>query len=350
MQQELSLLDKDAAEKQLLEEQKTIRYDTKEFTVEIMVSKLANTDLEIPDYQRKFVWDDFRRSKFIESVLLGIPIPFMFGFDLEQTGKVEIIDGAQRIKTLSAFINDEHTLEDLDKLDALNGFKFSDLPVSQQRRFKNRTIRMIVLYEATDFYTRFEIFERINTTPLNLRAGEIRRGAFPGLFYELVEQCSTDELFRTLCPLTKLQLDRAEAEEMVLRFFAYGDRYKHFVHDVRKFLDQYLVDMNEQASRNSSLIDGYRDRFTGMLKFVRQHFPNGFGKTKTSKTTPRVRFEAISVGTYLALQIRPDAALRDTTFLASTEFQNHTRTDASNSGPKLTGRIEYVRDQILSQS
>src|SRR5689334_21561806 len=100
-----------AAEEQIRQEQRVVDYDTKEYTVELLVSKYSlgregdENELFIPEYQREFVWDTKRQSKFIESVLLGLPIPYIFTAGLyreiaEDEGRIEIVDGSQRIRTL----------------------------------------------------------------------------------------------------------------------------------------------------------------------------------------------------------------------------------------------------------
>src|SRR5262252_9453390 len=79
------------AEQQIAEKQRTINYDTKEFTVELLVNKFKAGEFTIPRYQREFVWSDERRSRFIESVILGLPIPFMFTAETQE-GVLEIVD------------------------------------------------------------------------------------------------------------------------------------------------------------------------------------------------------------------------------------------------------------------
>jgi hypothetical protein len=89
------------------------------------------------------------------------------------------------------------------------------------------------------------------------------------------------------------------------------------------------------------------DEFARMLNFVAQHFPNGF-KRVGYNTVPRIRFEAISVGISLALRQKPELAPGDVSqWLDGKEFIKHTRSDASNSRPKLVNRIHYVRDNLL---
>lgn len=167
------------AMKQLEDEKKIVDYDTKEYPVEVLVQKYDNQiddedELFVPNYQHDFVWTEKRQSKFIESVILGLPIPYIFVADNE--GRMEIVDGSQRIRTLVSFSTNELILGDLKKLTELNGFKFSDLPLKEQRRFKRKTIRMIELTENADEAVRRDIFERINTGSDELKAMEKRKG------------------------------------------------------------------------------------------------------------------------------------------------------------------------------
>ena len=115
----------DKIEKEIIDQQKTVDFDTREFTIEIMVNKYLknleeeNNELFVPDYQREFVWDTTRQSRLIESIILGLPIPIIFVAE-NKDGRLEIVDGSQRIRTLSAFLSGDLTLEGLDKLSLLN--------------------------------------------------------------------------------------------------------------------------------------------------------------------------------------------------------------------------------------
>jgi hypothetical protein len=339
------------AEQQVEEKQRTINYDTKEFTVELLVHKFKAGEFTIPRYQREFVWSDERRSKFIESVILGLPIPFMFTAETKE-GVLEIVDGAQRIRTLGSFMEDRFRLRKLESLDLLNGICYSDLPAVQQRKFKNRTLRMVVLSDTTTLESKFDIFERINTGSDSLRNAELRKGAYPGPFYQLVDECAGKTDFMRLCPINAQVARRGERQELVLRFFAYAERYLLFRHDVARFLNAYVVEKNGLYKTNSSA--AMKDRgdkvsaFSDMLTFVGKYFPFGFAKTQHASTTPRVRFEAIAVGTHLALQINPLLKARDMSWMQSSDFQKQVTTHASNSAPRLQGRVEFVRDALLS--
>jgi hypothetical protein len=110
--------------------------------------------------------------------------------------------------------------------------------------------------------------------------------------------------------------------------------------------------MNGRFDNDPTLIGKYRDRFLEMIKFVEQNCPYGFRKTKTSTTTPRVRFEALAIGAYLALQQNhkllakgPDVPVSD--WLDSPAFSKVTTSDGANVVSKLRGRINFVRDRLL---
>lgn len=201
------------AEQQLKELQRQVEYDTKDYTLELLLDKFEREDFFIPDYQRQFVWKNSNRSLFIESVLLGLPIPFMFFADCED-GRLEIIDGAQRMQTLREFVKYEMKLGKLEKLTELEGFGFKDLSMAVQRKFLNRTFRVVVLDEKTTADIRQDLFNRINTSGVRASASEIRRGSYPGRLTTYIENCCKNKLFISLCPISRSKGLRQERFEL----------------------------------------------------------------------------------------------------------------------------------------
>lgn len=330
------------AELQIRTLQKEINFDTKDYPIEVLVDKFRSEDFYIPDYQRQFIWDETTKYRFIESVLLGLPIPFMFFSDNED-GRCEIIDGAQRTQTLEEFLYDDLRLKGLEKLTSLNGFTFQDLPEIFQRKIKGRTLRIIVLADSTSLETRQDIFNRINTGGKKLISSEIRRGSHTGEFMTFIESCANNELFNELCPMSQTVKRRYEDSELVVRFFAYLNDYASFVHNVGTFLDDFVKSAEHTFNKKS-----FDNEFKEMLFFVKKYFPFGFTKTKNAKSTPRVRFEAISVGVALALREKSELVPSSMEWLESEEFKVHTTTHASNSPKRVKGRIEYVRNMLLA--
>lgn len=359
------------AKKQLVEDeirlhQREVDYETKEYPVEVLVNKYSQgleddtNEIFIPDYQREMAWDDLRQSKFIESVLIGLPIPYIFVADVndpenetgERGGRLEIVDGTQRIRTLARFVNNELTMSKLSKLKQIEGLKFQDLPPPRQRRFLRRTLRLIELTEKADEEVRRDIFERINTGSVTLQDMEVRRGIRQGPMLKLVEQCAKNKLFHRLAPMTESQIKRREREEFVLRFFAYLDRYDKFgeanKNRVVRFLDSYLDDMNKLPA---AALKSKAAVFEAMIKFAQRAFPEaGFAKTSGARTTPRIRFESLAVGTALALRVNPKLVpAPPKRWLTSKRFLELTTSDSSNSRPRIIKRIEYVRDKLLEE-
>lgn len=331
------------AEAQIKEQQKETKYDLRDFTINYLIQEFRSGLFFIPDYQREFIWPEKHKVNFIESVLLGLPIPMMFLADLLD-GRLEIVDGAQRIQTLEQFANCDLMLTDLKILTSLEGFRYSDLSIAQRRKFDTKALRLVVLEDSTSEGRRQEIFHRINTGSVRARPSEIRRGNFESPLMKFIIECTKNEDFQRACPISQSLIDRREWEELVLRFFAYTNAYHEFKHDVGKFLDKFLINNEKKFDRDIYVIE-----FNRTMKFVEKYFPAGFAKTTTSKSTPRVRFEAISVGVALALREQPDLVPVDMKWLGSKEFEKHTTTHASNSGPKLRGRIEFVKNSLLGK-
>ncbi len=351
---------KENAEAEIREKRKRVDYNTLEYPIEVIVQKYLDgidedeNELFIPDYQRAMAWDDDRQSKFIESVMLDLPIPYIFVADIsesEDLARLEIIDGTQRIRALTNFISNELQLRNLEKLKTLNGFTFKDLLASRQRRFNRTTIRMIKLTEEADEEVRRDLFERINSGSVELNEMEKRRGSKPGKFLDLIEELSKNQKFQDLCSFTKTEIDKRDPQEFVLRFFAFLNNYQNyssFDNKVHEFLDDYLAQENKSDLLK---IERMRNEFFLMLKFVEKYFPNSlhiYRKTKKCyEPTTRIKFESITVGIALALRKNPELVPKLTSFLEAEEFKKLTKSDASSSQNKVTRRVEYVRDILL---
>lgn len=332
-------------ENQIKEESIPYVYDTKEYPVEVLVSKYNKDQIFVPQYQRAFVWDNKQKSRFIESVFLGVPIMPMLVSVTGEEAELEIIDGSQRIRTLVSYINDEFKLRDLKKLTHLNGTVFSQLSTLIQNKFKLRDFRFHVVTDKAITEIRADIFDRVNTSSKQLSSSEIRKGAFQGSFYNFIIELAKSPKFQKLCPIPEQKAKRGEYEELLLRFFAYSEKYTYFKHDVTLFLDAYLKEKNNSGFNKEEKIQ----QFNNVLDFVERYFePPFFARRGRENATPRVRFEAIAVGVCLALRAENSLVPRYMDWLNSQQFKEHTTSDASNSSGKLTGRIEFVRDCLLN--
>lgn len=334
------------AEEQIVELEKQIGYDTKDYTIEHIVNKFIKEEFVIPSYQRNFIWNDKYRSAFIESIFLGLPIPFMF-FSACKDGNYEIIDGAQRVQTLVAFVDGGYMLKKLNKLDKLNELKFEYLDQSRRKKFLNKSIRVVVLDEDTPDDVRRDLFYRINTYGLKANTSEIRKGSSPKEFVEFIDECSKMEKFIDLTPMSNNKIDRYERFELILRFFAILNEYDSITQDISTFLDDYILHNNTDLKNNK---DKYEQEFINMINFVKDTFPNGFCKSSSHHSIQRVRFEAISVGVALALRKNPKLHVKNVDWINSKEFEEYTVSHASCNINRRKKRIEYVRDNLLSNN
>jgi hypothetical protein len=350
----ISPCQKEAAEKQIVEQSRIIKYDTVNYAIDYLVEKFnknkegdnvaednTNRLFVIPDYQRNSVWDDANRSAFIESLLLGLPIPFLF-FCERVDGTIEIVDGVQRVTTLNAFIENNFALRRLAKLSKLEGFFFSDFSETTQRKFRNKTLRIILLDGNTPIASRKDLFSRVNKSGKKINNAEFRRGTFPGKLTRFIEKCSEDTLFVELCPLNENKVKRYAGFELVLRFFAFVNTYQKSLHDVALFLDLFL-EMNQNTFNEHE----YEKEFVAMCTFVKKHFPLGFARSK--QDVSNVRFEALSIGVALALRENPDLTVTSVDWLDGNDFRKLTTSDSSNNPGRLAARIEYVRDTLLGR-
>ncbi len=347
----------DEMEKQIREKQKITEHEIREYPVSVIVEKFTDgletdeAELFIPDYQREFVWTELQQSRFIESLLLNLPVPYLFVADTNENddGRIEIVDGSQRIRTLVRFLMGELELKELEKIPAANGLRFTDFPKSRQLRFNRKTLRMIELTEQADEEARREIFDRLNSGGTPLNSMEKRFGSSEQPFYQFLLRLTQDlapkdkpSQFKRLCPISEARQRRAEYSELLLRFFAYANDYENFNHRVDEFLENY-VDKTTDGFNN------LQEELQQVLNYIEQTFGVlGFRKREKDTSVPRIRFEALAVGAALALRKNPKLSTnQDLSWLTSEEFIQHTRSDASNSKPKVKARIEYVRDKLL---
>lgn len=336
------------AEEQILEQTKKIEFYLTEYSVELLAQKMDSGDLVIPPYQREDTWEPERKSRFIESLVMGLPIPFLFFWE-QPDGKLEIVDGSQRLRTISQFLKGDLVIGELNTLTELEELKFNDLPGSRQRKIKNRSIRGIVLNENADEQSRFEVFDRINTGSKIANKAEVRRGALIGPFLDLVIELSQDKKFSELAPVTEAAFNLREREELVTRFFAYGDGLEGYKDRPSDFLFSYAKKMNAHFDKHENDIVKYKERFNNVMTFCERIFQFGFRVSESSKRTPRTRFEAMAIGAELALARRPELSTMtpDTSWLRSDEFERHTRSGGANPIAALKGRLYFVRDKLL---
>jgi hypothetical protein len=244
-----------------------------------------------PEYQRRLVWNDDKRSLFIESLLLNVPIPpvFLYEWDLS---RYEVMDGQQRLNSIVDFYSNRFALRGLERWKELNGFRFDNLPQTLQRGLDRRRISATVLLVGGDKEgidqddVRKLVFERLNTGGQNLNPQELRNCLYAGPFNELLIALSQHPLFTKIWKipsseehtdkhgtidetLRKHHLYRRMIDcELVLRFFAFRKR-TNIKGSVRAMLDRF---MKENQNADESEIKSFAKDFESRLRVAHDIF------------------------------------------------------------------------------
>lgn len=349
----------EAAESEIEQFELSVKFLVTDYTVEFLVSKLRDGEYYVPSYQREFVWREPAQSRFIESVLIGLPIPYLFLWQ-DGDGRLEIVDGSQRLRTLQRFMDGELRLGKLELLEKLKGFTYGDLSRPRRRKFDARVIRGIVLDNSVGVTTRTEMFNRINTGGTKANEAEVRRGALPGPMSDLIQAVASEKKFEDLTPISDSLINQREREELAVRFFTFLERatiengsviFPEWKDRPREYIYEFVAQANAKGKNDPIYIDRLRFEFERMLSFVDANFPNGFRKSMSANQVPRVRFEAIAVGVGLALRHHPElseARVAVTDWIKDKDFLDITTSDAANVRAKLQGRIDYVWKKLVA--
>jgi hypothetical protein len=340
---------------QLATQRRKVDFDTYDVTVDELLRRVCRKRIDIaPVYQRQFRWDAERQSRLIESVLLGIPVPPLFMATNSASGEQtrwEVVDGLQRLLTLVNFAGDAQTREaanlqgeplnltTLEKLTTFDGYAFDGLPEDIRTTFEDRPLKIIILNDKSELQVRYDLFERLNTGGIALTAQEIRECVYRGEFVDLLGRLAEDEDFNTVVKLPAGRQKDGTREDFVLRFFAFLDRYQKFDHSVKDFLDDFIAEAHKTPK-----IAARESVFNHTFSFLATCFPDGLISRKGQ--TPVNLFEAISVGAALALREKPTLGHVDTSWVTSEDLRSLV-TGATNSRPRVRGRIEFARDRFL---
>lgn len=284
-----------------------------------LVQRYDDDELVKPELQRKYVWDRPEASRFIDSLLLGLPVPSIF---LAQTRdeKLLIIDGFQRIMTVYDYVNGVFSKDGkafaLSRTDRINsrwrGKAFVELTDTEQRRIKNTTIHAIIFSQQAEpeeaDTSLFQVFERINTSGRTLLAQEIRNCVAQGELNRLLFDVNKYPIWRALFGLQDPD-SRMRDMEYILRFFALSsEEFRRGTQErlsLRQFLDFF---MKKYANPGGAVIDQLRDRFLNAIEFTHQLFGNAaFHNISPSDSTKYV--QKFSPTIFDSILIAADGAL-----------------------------------------
>lgn len=246
-------------EEQVATARRQIVSDGYDMSVGEVMSLYRQNELVInPSYQRLFRWNDSQKTRFIESLLLGIPIPPIFVFQ-KADGVWELIDGLQRVSTILEFAgllkNEDGTartpsvLSGTNLLPALEGVYWEPkfeldpeaLTIAQQLTLKRARLRVEILKQETDEDAKFELFQRLNTGGSTLSPQEVRNCVLVMVrpeYYEWLKIRAESPAFTATLPLTESAKSEQRYMELALRFIAYRRVPYGSGLDVNEYLDK----------------------------------------------------------------------------------------------------------------
>jgi hypothetical protein len=250
------------------------RMDTGDIVVPTFDPEVGDSDLEIVGFQRDFVWSKSQADRFIESLLLGFPVPGIFlvhGSD----GALLVLDGQQRLRTIQAFyrgIFRERTFRLQYVQSSFQGLTYDELDTDARRRLDNSIIHATIVRQeipSEDQSGIYKIFERLNTGGTLLQPQEIRVALFNGPLIGLLRDLNDDDDWRALCgPKSR----RLKDQELILRFFAFRAHGDDYEAPMKEFLNRY-TGWNRSLERESE--GELTEAFESTTALIHERFGTG---------------------------------------------------------------------------
>jgi hypothetical protein len=278
---------------------KKIDITSKTLILDSVFKRISRNEINLfTDFQRQGdLWDLTKQSRLIESILIRFPLP-AFYFDGTDEDQWLIVDGLQRISTLSNFVIDKTLrLQNLEFLDQFNGCTYDDLPRNLQRRIDEAEITVYIINPGTPDEVKYNVFKRINTTALILEPQEIRHAINQGVPALFVKELADLEEFKKATSYT-IKTHRMLDRDFVTRFLSfYLNPYKDYQPDLDTFLNKSMAGLKElSASERLEIKSKFIRAMNGAYSlFGDDAFRKRFGRNDNRKPINKALFEVWSV-------------------------------------------------------
>lgn len=326
-----------------------------DWTTETIINQIKKKNIDLdPAFQRRDAWNDKMRSSFIESILLGVPIPqiVLAERNTEKGSSYIVLDGKQRLTSIMKFSQassdyESFRLGQLDVLKSLNGKTYNTLPDKERNTFDNRTIRAVVIRGWTSESTLYSIFLRLNVGSLTLSPQELRKALHPGPFVDYIDELSIKmNSYQYL--LGKNSPDkRMRDTELLLRIFGYKFNIDNYHGNLKDFLDDTCKKLNNSWEQQREEIQEFGNNFSASVDFLKELLQSDQDLFKASKvfvTNPRLNKAIFEVLAYNftsksiinLVNAQRDLFIKKFEELKSTEEFNY----SINNTTKETGRLK----------
>ena len=250
--------------------------EPKNFSLTQLIQMVNDGDIEIaPRFQRHFIWDRTRKSRLIESIFLGLPLPAIYLSQYDD-GRLTIVDGLQRISTIKEFLEDGFSLCNMEYFEFCNGKNFSELnlPGLQLRRFKQTQITCFVIDYRSPSQLKYDLFRRLNTGGKVLNDQEIRNCLSRSGLQETLHSMITSSEFKQATG-GRVKDTRMAAQESALRFIYFYNQYSddfpigEYDGDMSGALDSCVEDLN---SYTKQALNKYVDLYKNSMRLAYKLF------------------------------------------------------------------------------
>ena len=266
-----------------------------DFSIKRLVKRLKKGEITLLGLQGRHVWSQARASRFVKSLLFGLPVPGIFLYREPASERLIVVDGHQRLLSLLSFYRDDfHGGQFALKgvCESLVGLKYATL-CGHDRRTLNTSIIHATIFQELDSRGHkssvFEVFERLNTTTSPLSKQEIRECIYRGSFNDLLNELNRDNAWRLIYgPVCKCARDK----ELILRFFALKHCENRYSRPLKYFLNRF---MEENASASAEWIEKRRVEFQNVTEFAATWLPREAFRRGTAELNFAIT-DAILVG------------------------------------------------------
>ena len=345
-------IESDLEEEEEIPFQYTISSYGADYPVDGLVKRIDSGDIRIPPFQRSYVWKITKASRFIESLLLGLPVPGIFLSKEQETNKLLVIDGQQRLRTLQYFYNGifEPTKREFALCGVQRQFQgktYKSLGDDDRRLLNDSILHATVVKQdvpSEDDSSIYHIFERLNTGGELLRPQEIRASIYHGGFNDLLNQLNEDQSWRSIYGKKPsfMKDPRMRDQELILRFFAFYFNSENYQTPMKDFLNKYMGENRKfKLQSREKLSKVFIDTIELIYKCL------GNRAFKPIKGLNAAIFDAVMIGVARRLEkgeIRNPDALQDKydLLLKNNDFFSATSKGGTLSEDKVRRRIELA--------
>ncbi len=265
-----------------------------DYPVDTLIARLKTESFFVPKFQRQFVWSQRHASRFIESLLMGLPVPGIFLYKEPVTNRHLVVDGQQRLRTLQYFYNGlfkERKFRLIGVRKDWSNKTYDELSESDQRKLDDTVVHATIFQQDEPKNTNrslYFVFERINSGGIRLSPQEIRNCINDGPLLEVVRSCNLDEYWRKCFGDMN---NRQKDQELIIRFFAMYERADEYKRPMKDFLNDFSSDYNEV---DTSKLEKLGDVFKRSIKLCWE--AKGKAAFRPSRALNAAVFESVLLG------------------------------------------------------